>query len=65
MKCRKLIGDIKTGVARSRDEPGGKPAYWPGGVRHGGGASMIQALAGTCEPVAPRSRVARGWWAGL
>ena len=38
------------------------PAYWPGGVRHGGGASLVRALGGnvgTCRP-AP----AGGQWSG-
>jgi len=26
---------------RSRDKPGGRPVYWPGGVRHEGGASLF------------------------
>lgn len=26
---------------RSRDKPGGRPVYWPGGVRHKGGASLF------------------------
>jgi hypothetical protein len=26
---------------QSRDEPGGCPAYWPGGVRHAGGVSLV------------------------
>jgi hypothetical protein len=26
---------------RSRDKPGGSPVYWPGGVRHRGGASLF------------------------
>jgi hypothetical protein len=26
---------------RSRDKPGGCPVYWPGGVRHRGGASLF------------------------
>jgi hypothetical protein len=26
---------------RSRDKPGGYPVYWPGGVRHEGGASLF------------------------
>lgn len=26
---------------RSRDKPGGNPVYWPGGVRHKGGASLF------------------------
>ena len=24
-----------------RDEPGGRPVFWPGGVRHEGGASPV------------------------
>jgi hypothetical protein len=42
MMCRDLGTDIRTGVSmRSRDEPGGETAYWPGGVRHVGGVSLI------------------------
>jgi hypothetical protein len=42
MTCRNLVDDIKTGVENwSRDEPGGSPAYWPGGVRHEGGVSPV------------------------
>src|SRR5216684_7635282 len=26
---------------RSRDKPGGSPVYWPGGVRHRGGAILF------------------------
>jgi hypothetical protein len=26
---------------RSRDKPGGRPVYWPGGVRHRGGAILF------------------------
>jgi hypothetical protein len=34
--------DIKTGVAKqSRDESGECPCYWPGGVRHAGGVSLV------------------------
>lgn len=36
------ISDIETGVSfRLRDEPGGCPKFWPGGVRHGGDVSLI------------------------
>ena len=46
--------DIETGSrSLARDEPGGYLIYCPGGVRHGGGASSVQALArnvGTCRP---------------
>jgi len=34
--------DIKTGMTkRSRDESGGCPCSWPGGVRHAGGVSLV------------------------
>ena len=39
------VDDIKTeGGSLLRDESGGRPADCPGGVRHGGGASLAQAL---------------------
>jgi hypothetical protein len=42
MTCRELGNGIETGVSmRPWDEPGGKPVYWPGGVRHGGGVSLV------------------------
>jgi hypothetical protein len=38
----KQAADIRTGSVKwVRDEPGGGPVYWPGGVRHGGGASPV------------------------
>jgi len=41
-KRRKTRGDIRTRVyERFRDEPGGCPLYWPGGVRREDGASLI------------------------
>jgi hypothetical protein len=45
MTCRKTLVDIETGDAlEPRDEPGGCPVDWPGGVRRGGGASVVWAL---------------------
>ena len=42
LKCRDLGSDIETGMSmRSRDESGGCPIYWPGGVRHAGGVSLV------------------------
>lgn len=42
LMCRELGNGIETGVSmRSRDEPGGSPIYWPGGVRHAGGVSLV------------------------
>jgi len=38
----KQAAGIRTGSVKwVRDEPGGSPVYWPGGVRHGGGASPV------------------------
>jgi hypothetical protein len=38
----KQSADIETGVSFwPRDEPGGCPFCWSGGVRHGGGASLV------------------------
>jgi hypothetical protein len=42
MKHRKIRDGIKTGACvGSREESGGCPVYWPGGVRCEGGASLI------------------------
>ena len=55
MTCRKAgIDDIETGSDETaRDEAWRKPADWPGGVRHGGGVSLVRASVrnvGTCRP---------------
>ncbi len=54
MKCRKRKNIIETGFqSLARDELGGRPACWPSGDRHEGGASPAQALVrnvGTCRP---------------
>lgn len=43
--CRRVVidlGDIETRASfQSWDKPGGCPAYWSGGVRRGGGASLV------------------------
>ena len=53
-KCRKRSDDIKTGVQLlPRGGARGIPVYCPGGVRHKGGASSVQALVwnvGTPRP---------------
>ena len=57
--------DIKTGVALEfRDESGGCPCYWPGGVRHAGGVGLV---CGFCvergkarDDTAPRWEVGEG-----
>ena len=64
MTCRKLEGDIETGVSmRSRDESGGCPIYWPGGVRHAGGVSLVCGCCGelgkACVDMAPGAVVGR------
>src|ERR1700758_5264373 len=47
LTCRYLtsIGIKTVGFLCSRDEPGGGPGYWPGGLRHGGGVSRV---CGSC-----------------
>lgn len=38
----KDLADIRTGATEwSRDKPGGRPVYWPGGVRYAGGAILV------------------------
>ena len=44
LKCRKRVDGIGTGAGiLPRDESGGCLRSWPGGVRHEGGASPVQA----------------------
>ena len=46
LTCRKSELASKPGRSkRSRDESGGCPVYWPGGVRHEGGVSPV---CGSC-----------------
>jgi hypothetical protein len=58
-------GDVETGDAlESRDEVWGVPVDCPDGVRRGGGASLVQALAwnvGTCRPDRATRPVAQSW----
>jgi hypothetical protein len=54
MKCRKVQDDVETrGNSLTWDESGGWPDFCPGGIRHKGGVTLIQASmwnAGTCRP---------------
>src|SRR5271155_3429886 len=54
MKCRKVQDDVETrGNSLTWDESGGWPDFCPGGSRHEGGVTLIQASmwnAGTCRP---------------
>lgn len=54
MKCRKILGDVKTVAWKmSRDESGGLPDYRSDGIRHIGGVNLNQALVRnvrTCRP---------------
>ena len=54
MTCRKRRDDVETGgKSLTREQSGGWPDCRPDGVRHGGGATVSQALArnvGTCRP---------------
>lgn len=53
MTCRKRMDDAKTeGVSLPWDQSGGRPEFWPGGIRHGGGVTSILAHVwnlGTCR----------------
>jgi len=65
LKRRDLGSDIETGVSmQSRDESGGCPSYWPGGVRRAGGVSPV---CGCCAErgkarVETDLRPGAGWW---
>jgi hypothetical protein len=54
MTCRKRRNGVKTGAkSLLREKPEGRPADCSGGVRHGGGVSVVLALVrnvGTCCP---------------
>jgi hypothetical protein len=60
LKCRKRVDGIGTGAGiLPRDESGGCLRSWPGGVRHEGGASPVQAPVrnvGTVRHEAPHDR---------
>jgi hypothetical protein len=70
--CRKRRDAIKTrGESLTWDKPRGRPAYWRGGGRHGGGVNVTWASAwnvGTWRPdvkgamqvVAPQASEYRG-----
>jgi hypothetical protein len=65
MKCRDLGTDIRTGVSmQSRDEPGGDTAYWPGGVRHVGGVSLICGFCAERGKARVDAAPASDRWAG-
>jgi hypothetical protein len=53
-RCRKRRDDVKTGgESLTREESGGDLIYCPGGVRHEGGVTVVQAgvrNVGTCRP---------------
>ena len=51
----------KPGCSRSaRDESGGCPCFWPGGVRHVGDVSPVWLVHGTWEGVSRHCRSPRG-----
>jgi hypothetical protein len=64
MTCRNQAMASKPGPDHGRrDEPGGCPAYWPGGARHGGGASPVcgsRAERGKVRPDTAPAGVAGG-----
>jgi hypothetical protein len=66
VKRRKNKDDIETGEYQgSRDEPGGGPYCWPGGVRRRGGVSPVCGICmerGKASGESPRPRVPGAWW---
>jgi hypothetical protein len=66
LKCRNVKDDIRTGDFKNfRDKPWRVPVYWPGGVRHVGGASPICCICmerGKAE--ADTVRLAQEWVGG-
>jgi hypothetical protein len=55
------MGDIETGVSNgSRDEPGGRSAYWPGGVRHVDDVSLVYGFRVEQEKACPDTPCPRG-----
>jgi len=66
MTCRNLATGIETGVSmQSRDESGGKPVYWPGGVRHSGDASPVCGFRVEREKAHPDTVRWIGWREGV
>ena len=68
MTCRNRQDGIETGLrAYGPGRVWGRPVYCPGGARHGGGASLVQALArnvGTRRPDTVQSINGRAGTAG-
>ena len=64
MTCRNLKDDVKTeGRPPTSGLVWGVPAYCPGGIRHTGGVSSVQAPVrnvGTCRPDIGVSRACPG-----
>jgi hypothetical protein len=70
LTCRKAEMTSKPGRSRIlRDGAWRVPGYWPGGVRHGGGASLV---CGSCTELGKagadtahsRTKVVSGWVRG-
>jgi hypothetical protein len=66
VKRRKNKDDIETGEYQGfRDEPGGRPYCWPGGVRRRGGVSPVCGICmerGKASGESPLPRVPGAWW---
>ena len=62
VKRRKNHGDIETGEYHgSRDEPGGCPYCWPGGVRRRGGVSPVCGICMERGKASSESLLAAPW----
>jgi hypothetical protein len=62
VKRRKNKGDIETGEYQgSRDEPGGRPYCWPGGVRRRGGVSPVCGICMERGKASGESLLAAPW----
>ena len=62
MRHREDRGEVETELLyRVQDKVWGRPAYCPSGLRCKGGVNLIQAFAGTWEPVASMAREKLKW----
>jgi hypothetical protein len=62
LTCRNQMKASEPGPDHElRDEPGGRPVYWPGGARHGGGASPVCGFGAERGKVRPDTAARRGW----
>ncbi len=61
MRCRKKLNDVKTGDFLDARISLGETCYCPGGIRHRGGMTLIQALVGNVGSCRSMSREKSKW----